>query len=164
MAAELRRERRAAAIPIPFVQIHDPRDHLYLVVDKRTVGGPANTDAAWVGLSVGVRLAGDGWLYRSDQVVSVWAIPTWSLRRDGPVATAVRLPAGTTIDKVVAVEAIRVVGAGADTGAAVDVLGVARAFLLHRASLPGTALGRFATPVRLTRAAPTARIYPAPAS
>jgi hypothetical protein len=166
MAAELRRERRTAGSPIPFVQIHDPRDHLYLVVDKRTVGGPANTDAAWVGLAVGVRLAGDWWLHRSDQVMSVLAVPGWSVRRDGPVATAVRLPAGKTVDDVVAVEAIRVVGAGADTGASVEVLGVARAFMLDRAGLPGPALGpgRFTTPVRLTRAAPTARIFPAPPS
>jgi hypothetical protein len=130
MAQELVREGKTAEDPLndptqnPIQAAGDPRSYLYLVLRKSTQG-TANTDAAWVGVSIGVKLAGNPTIYRSDLGVA-----KWSLRRDEPAATAIALPPGTVAEDIEQIRAIRVVGAGRDTRATVQVESIERAFFL----------------------------------
>jgi len=130
MSQELIREGKTAEDPIddptqsPTQTAGDPRSYLYLVLRKATQGTP-NSDAAWVGVSVGVKLAGNPTIYRSDLGVA-----KWSLRRDEPAATAIALPPGTVAEDIEQIRAVRVVGAGRDTRATVQVESIERAFFL----------------------------------
>ncbi|MDT3441266.1 MULTISPECIES: hypothetical protein [unclassified Pseudofrankia] len=130
MSQELVREGKTAEDPIddptgsPTQLAGDPRSYLYLVLRKSTQGTP-NTDAAWVGVSVGVKLAGNPTIYRSDLGVA-----KWSLRRDEPAATAIELPPGTVAEDIEQIRALRVVGLGRDTKATVQVESIERAFFL----------------------------------
>ncbi|WP_232793991.1 hypothetical protein [Pseudofrankia saprophytica] len=130
MSQELVREGKTAEDPIddpsasPTESAGDPRSYLYLVLRKSTQGTP-NTDAAWVGVSVGVKLAGNPTIYRSDLGVA-----KWSLRRDEPAATAIELPPGSVAEDIEQIRAIRVVGTGRDSRATVQVESIERAFFL----------------------------------
>jgi hypothetical protein len=127
MSQETIREGKVADDPStnPTQLIGDPRSYLYLVIRKSTVG-TANTDNAWVGTSVGVKLAGNPTIYRSDGGVG-----NWSLERDQPAATAIALPPGTVAEDIEQIRALRVVGAGRDTRAKVQVESIERAFFLN---------------------------------
>ncbi|WP_462203615.1 hypothetical protein [Frankia sp. CcWB3] len=155
MSQEVAREGKVADAPVPNsrTRISDPRNYLYLIVRKNTVGTP-NTADAWVGLSVGVRLAGNPETYRSNKTY-----PAWSIERDAPAATAVKLPPGTVAEDIASIQATRVVGAGADTGARIQVDSIERAFLLGPDGLPQQSFLFTPTKVTLTAAAPTATLF-----
>ena len=157
MAEEARREGRVVADPDPAQTqfIADPRDYLYLVVRKQTLG--ANDGLFWVGLAIGVRLKGDATLYRSDKGLH----PDWSLQRDDPAATTVELPPGTRRSDIAEIEAIRVTF-GPDTGATIRVNAVNRTFFLGARDRPRPSFLSGPTPAMLTASSPTATLYASP--
>ena len=89
------------------------------MVRKHTLG--ANNGVFWVGVAIGVRLKNDPTFYRSDEGLH----PDWSLQRDDPAATTVRLPPGTRPSDIAEIDAIRVPFI-VDTGVSVQVDGVNR--------------------------------------
>jgi len=119
---------------------------------KKTTAG-VNSGASWVGVALGVRLAGGDTVYLSHHVD-----PTWSIQRDDPAATTVELPPGTTLDDITEVSVHRVV-VGADNGAPVHVTHLARGFLLGADYLPGPALLNWTGDVELTAASPAAVVW-----
>jgi hypothetical protein len=156
MAAEQLREGKIEADSSPATDaVGDQRSYLYLEV-KKTTGAPAAVGAP-PGLTIGVRLAGDPTLYRSDH-----NHPDWSIQRDDPAATTIELPAGATAADVVQVVGIRqllALGFG-DNAAPVTVTSINRAFFLGRDYLPGSSF--IATPVTgvtLTPGAPAAVLW-----
>lgn len=154
MTAEVRREGRVVADPPADTTtlIADPQDYLYAVIRKTTSAPPPGA-AGWNGVAIGVRIKGDPTLYRSDR-----GRVDWSLQRDDPAATTVRLPHGTRASDIVEVVAIRTV-AGVDPGSTITVNGVERAFLLGRDDRPGRAVPVRPKPVTLSAAAPEAVLY-----
>ncbi|MCL9758287.1 hypothetical protein [Frankia sp. AiPa1] len=142
--------------PNSATRISDPRNYVYLIIRKTTVG-PPNTDDNWVGVSVGVRLSGSSQTYRSAKIY-----PTWAIRRDDPAATAVELPAGTVAEDISSIEATRVVGAGRDLGARVQVESIERAFLLGPNGLPQQSFLFTPSKATLTPSAPTAVLFRRP--
>jgi hypothetical protein len=123
--------------------VGDQRTYLYLEVKKAT--GAATGVGAPPGLTVGIRLAGDPTVYRSDH-----SHPDWSIARDDPAATTIELPAGTTPADVVQVVGIRqplALGVG-DNGAPVTVTSINRAFFLGSDYQPGASF--LATPLTVT--------------
>jgi hypothetical protein len=156
MAAEQLREGKIEAVSSPATDaVGDQRTYLYLEV-KKTTGAPTAVGAP-PGLTIGIRLAGDPTLYRSDH-----SHPDWSIQRDDPAATTIELPAGTTAADVVQVVGIRqllALGFG-DNAAPVTVTSINRAFFLGRDYQPGRSF--IATPVSgvtLTAAAPQAVLW-----
>lgn len=154
MAAEMVREGRVespsdSATP----QVGDQRSYLYVEVDKDTLP-PNPPTGPWVGLSVGVRLAGDPTPYRSDHLV-----PDWSIKRDVPAATTIELPPGTTADDVVELTAHRVSVGAPDTGAAIVVTDVNRAFFLDGSYLPSASFVDWHGSVALSTAEPAALLW-----
>ncbi|MBL7494630.1 hypothetical protein I6A60_17405 [Frankia sp. AgB1.9] len=137
MSQELIREGKTAEDPLddpsanPTKSAGDPRSYLYLVLRKSTQGTTPNTDNAWVGVTIGIKLAGNPTIYRSDLGVA-----KWSLRRDEPAATAIALPPGSVADDIEQIRAVRVVGAGRDTKAKVQIESIERAFFLDADYLP----------------------------
>ncbi|MFI1581902.1 hypothetical protein [Embleya sp. NPDC020630] len=154
MVQEMRREGRVVADPPADTTtlIADPTDYLYAVIRKTTSEPPAGA-AGWNGVALGVRVKGDPTLYRSDR-----GRVDWSLQRDDPAATTVRLPHGTRASDIVEVVAIRTV-AGVDPGSTITVNGINRAFLLGRDDRPGRAVPVHPKAVTLTAAAPEAVLY-----
>ena len=152
-AAESRREGKVAADPptTSTTLIADPRDYLYLVVRKVTVGPPNPPDgSSWVGLSIGVKLKGDPTMYRSDHL-----FPDRSIQRDIPAATTVQLPPGTKASDIEQITGLRVLGAGTDTGGSIEVQAINRAFFLGADDLPQASFVSGATPATLTPSNPT---------
>jgi hypothetical protein len=93
-------------------------------------------------------------LYRSDHQE-----PSWSVERDGPAATTVELPQGTTVDDIASIEAIRQpVGAG-DNGAPSTVTNLYRGFFLDESYLPQESAISWTGSVTLTPETPTATIW-----
>ncbi len=151
MAAEMQREGKIEAASDPATSaLGDQRTYLYLEVDKDTA--PPNGDGPWVGLAVGVRLHGDDIIYRSDH-----AIADWSIKRDLPAATTVELPAGTEAADIAAIVAFRV-PVGGDTGAAVTVTDINRAFFLGDDYRPQPSFIDWSGSVVLTTGMPTATL------
>jgi hypothetical protein len=133
----------------------DQRTYLYLEIDKDTT--PANADLGpWVGVAVGVRLAGDPTIYRSDHLIA-----SWSIKRDVPAATTVELPAGVTAADVVELIAYRVPAGDVDTGASVTVTDVNRAFFLDQDYLPQSSFIDWHGTVTLTPVVSEATIWSA---
>ncbi|WP_165485559.1 hypothetical protein [Protofrankia symbiont of Coriaria ruscifolia] len=136
-AAEVRREEKIEPVASAYTPaLSDPRNYLYVVIRKTTSVPVASVDTglAWVGATVGVRLAGaPDVLYRSDHM-----IPGWSLQRDGLVATAVELPAGTRLDDIATLEVLRAPASVIDPGSTVTVTGVERAIMLDADALPAS--------------------------
>ena len=133
-----------------------PRRYLYL--ELATARHPATSRPA--GLAIGVRVAGDSTVYRSDH-----GILDRSITRSGPVSTAVKLPAGTTLADVDQVLAIRVPRPNASDHVVVD--GVTRAFTLTETLAPGASLPGRGRRVVLTAQRPwgvvwSRRLEPAP--
>ncbi len=158
MSQELAREGKADENKAPnsTTKISDPRNYLYLIIRKSTVGSP-NTENSWVGLSVGVRLSGNGETYRSNKIY-----PLWAIERDTPAATAVELPPGTVAEDISTIEATRVVGAGVDRGARIKVDSIERAFLLGPGGQPQQSFLFAPTKATLSQAAPTATLFRRP--
>jgi arylsulfatase A-like enzyme len=152
MASEMVREGRIESPSDPATpELGDQRAYLYVEVDKDTL--PANLPAGpWVGVALEVTL-GDGRTFRSDH-----AVPDWSIKRDVPAATTVELPVGTTEDDVVAVSAWRV-PVGTDTGAAVQVTAINRAFLLDDDYRPQASFIAWTGDVTLTAGEPAATLW-----
>jgi hypothetical protein len=154
MAAEMIREGRIETPSSPVTPaVGDQRTYLYVEIDKDT--SPPNGPGPWIGVAVGVRLAGDPTVYRSDHL-----FPDWSINRDIPAATTVELPAGTTPAQVVELIAYRV-PVGLDTGAAVTVTDVNRAFFLDGRFIPQPSFLDWRGGVTLTQANPSATIWSA---
>jgi hypothetical protein len=133
MAGEQLREGKIESPSSPATDaVGDQRTYLYFEVKKQT--GAATGVGAPPGLTIGIRLAGDPALYRSDH-----SHPDWSIARDDPAATTIELPAGTTAADVTQVIAIRqplAAGVG-DNGAPVTVTSINRAFFLGADYRPG---------------------------
>ncbi len=157
MAGEQLREGKIEAPSSPATDaVGDQRSYLYLEVKKAT--GAATGVGAPPGLTVGIRLAGDPTLYRSDH-----NHPDWSIARDDPAATTIELPAGSTAADVVQVVAIRqplALGVG-DNGAPVTVTSVNRAFFLGANYQPGSSFLAAPVAATLTAAQPAAPIWSA---
>ncbi len=154
-AAEVRREEKIEPVASAYTPaLSDPRNYLYVVIRKTTSVPVASVDAglAWVGATVGVRLAGaPDVLYRSDHM-----IPGWSLQRDGSVATAVELPAGTRLDDIATLEVLRAPASVIDPGSTVTVTGVERAIMLDADALPASGSLTWSGTATLTASDPSA--------
>ncbi|MBX6769731.1 MAG: hypothetical protein IRY90_21695 [Actinomadura rubrobrunea] len=92
-------------------------------------------------------------LYRSDH-----GRPSWSVERDG-AATTVELPAGTTVDDIASIEAIRQPVGDGDNGAPATVTAINRGFFLNRSYLPGASAVRWTGSVTVTPTALTAVLW-----
>jgi hypothetical protein len=137
----------------------DPRTYLYLAVNH--TADPAGA-AGTVGLAVDVRLTGDPTTYTSDH-----GQPTFTVNRNGPAATTVKLPAGTTAADVESIAVRRVAFPvlppnQPDTTTTLTVTDLTRAFLLGRTYLPQASFASFRGSVVLTNAAPSQVIWTAP--
>jgi hypothetical protein len=129
--------RRVAAGEVAAAGLTDPGsnarsptlDHsrLYLYLELDTHRHPAISRPA--GLAIGIRLAGNPAVYRSDH-----GLPDRSITRSGPVSTAVKLPMSTTLEDIDEILAIRVPTPGASDRVVVD--GVTRGFLLTETLIP----------------------------
>ncbi|WP_018502150.1 hypothetical protein [Parafrankia discariae] len=158
MAQEVNREGKVTEAPEASSTdlISDPRNYLYLVIRKSTLGQP-NTDDAWVGLSVGVRLSGNPNTFRSSGVY-----PAWSIQRDSPAQTAIALPPGTVAEDIASIQATRLIGEGYDTGARIQVDSIEQAFFLGPDGLPQKSFLFTPAKATLTAAAPTATLFRRP--
>ena len=156
MWQEALREGRFEARPSPFtVATSDSRDYLYLETDKTTT--PANPDSdsgQWLGTAYGARLAGSPIVYWSHHL-----IPTNSILRDIPAATAIELPPGRSASDVVAIYATRVPVHGYSGNGTVTVTRLARGFTLNAFAYPMASVISWTGSVTLTAAAPTALIW-----
>ncbi|GAA3949096.1 hypothetical protein GCM10023085_34450 [Actinomadura viridis] len=158
MAQEMLREGRIERPSDPATRaVGDPRAYLFAELAKRT-GAPATGWGSAPGVSLGVRLKDDpSRLYRSDH-----GERTWSIERDGPAATTVELPRGTTAGDIASIEAVRQpVGLG-DNGAPATVTAIHRGFFLDRSYLPRPSAVRWNGSVTLTPQAPTAVLWTSP--
>jgi hypothetical protein len=131
MAQEMLREGKIENPSDPATTaVGDQRTYLYVEFAKTT--GAATGTGSVPGVALGVRLKSDpSRLYRSDHDQ-----PTWAIDRDGPVATTVELPAGTTASDVASVEAIRRPTGLGDDGAPATVTSINRGFFLDASYLP----------------------------
>ena len=156
MWQEALREGRFEAHPSPFtVATSDSRDYLYLETDKTTT--PANPDSEggpWLGTAYGARLAGSPIVYWSHHL-----IPTSSILRDMPAATAIELPPGRSARDVVAIYATRVPVHGYAGTGTVTITRLARGFTLDAFAYPEPSAISWTGSVTLTPAAPTALIW-----
>ncbi len=154
-AAEARREEKIEPVASAYTPaLSDLRNYLYVVIHKTTSVPVASvgTGLAWVGTTVGVRLAGDpDVIYRSDHM-----IPGWSLQRDGAVATAVELPPGTRLGDIATLEVLRAPASVIDPGSTVTVTGVERAIMLDADALPASGSLTWSGTVTLTASDPSA--------
>jgi hypothetical protein len=105
---------------------------------------------------VDVTLTG-GATYASDhnQTASI----LYTINRNGPAATTVELPAGTTADDIESI-AVRRVPIGTDNGASLTVTALQRAFFLRSDYLPQPSFAHWDGNVTLTPGAPTAVVWP----
>jgi hypothetical protein len=156
MGREMIREHQVESPSDPATEaMGDQRTYLYVAVDHDTA--PPSSAAA-VGLTVEVRLRGDGTTYSSSHDDGFL-----TLDRDGPAATTVELPAGTTPADVASISVRRVVvPLAADTGASLTVTAVQRAFFLGSSYLPQPSFVHWHGSLVLTTASPTAQVWPTP--
>jgi hypothetical protein len=155
MAREMVREHKVEPAPDPTsLAMGDQRTYLYIAV-THTTDPPAA--AGGVGLTVDVTLQDDT-TYRSNHGNDFMTI-----NRDGPAATTVELPAGTTSADIDSIMVQRVVVPPApDNGAALTVTDVGRAFFLNRAYRPRASFLHWHGSLTLTTDAPTKQIPLAP--
>jgi hypothetical protein len=134
------------------LELGDPRAYLQVQLAKTTQA--PGTGAPGVAIGVRLRAAPDR-VYRSDH-----GLTGISVFRDGPAATTVELPAGTTARDVLSVEAIRAPDPNnPDNGSPVTVTALHRGFLLDRAYLPGRSFVRWTGTATLTQAQPAAVLW-----
>jgi len=156
MAREMLRENKIEASPDPLTTaVGDQRTYLYIALDHAT--NPA-TDAATVGLAVDVQVVGHADPFHSDHSQSPLL---FTVNRDGPAATTVELPAGTTPAQITSISVRRVPIGITDTGASLHVTHLTRAFFLGSSYLPQPSFAHLPLDVTLTPASPTAVIWPA---
>ena len=155
MAQEMIREGQVESPSDPATAaLGDQRTYLYIEIKKQTEG--PNGGSSWVGVAIGVRLKSDpSVVYRSDHLTSGWAI-----QRDLPAATTVELPAGTTLADIASIEATRTVSGSKDSGVAVTMTAINRAFFLDGGYLPEASFVTWSGSVTLTPASPTAVLWP----
>ena len=153
MAREMLREHQVESPSDPAsLAMGDQRTYLYVAVDHTT--DPASS-AGVVGLEVDVVLRDDPTTYTSDH-----ANPYLTVNRDGPAATTVELPAGTTPADVASISVLRVpVGVPPDTTASLTVTAITRGFFLGSAYLPKPSFVRWRGSRVLTYAAPGAELW-----
>ncbi|QKG26247.1 hypothetical protein [Actinomadura verrucosospora] len=133
--------------------VGDQRTYLYVEFAKTT--GAATGTGSVPGVALGVRLKSDpSRLYRSDHDQ-----PTWSIDRDGPVATTVELPAGTKSSDIASVEAVRRPTGIGDDGAPATVTSVNRGFFLDASYLPQPSFLAWKGSATLTPQAPSAVLW-----
>jgi hypothetical protein len=153
MAREMVREHKIERHSDPAsLAVGDQRSYLYVAVDHTTA--PTGS-AGGVGLAVDVQLKGDATTYTSNHGISLWTI-----NRNGPAATTVELPAGTTAGDVASIS-VRRVPIGTDNGATLTVNRITRAFFLGRTYLPRPSFVRWHGSVTLTTGSPSAQVWPA---
>jgi hypothetical protein len=153
MAREMVREKKIESTPDPLtVAVGDQRTYLYVAVTHDT--DPAGS-AGGVGLAVDVTLTG-GATYASDhdQALSI----LYTINRNGPAATTVELPAGTTADDIESI-AVRRVPINTDNGASLTVTALKRAFFLRSNYLPRSSFAHWHGSVTLTSGSPTATVW-----
>jgi hypothetical protein len=151
MAREMLREGKIESPSDPSTAaVGDQRSYLYIAVDHDTV--PA-ASASGIGLTVEVHLVGDPTTYTSNH-----GVVFWSINRDGPAATTVELPVGTTPADVASIS-VRRVPLVSDDGATLEVTDVTRAFFLRSSYLPGPSFVSWHGDVSLTTASPTADLW-----
>ncbi|MDP9242736.1 MAG: hypothetical protein M3O84_06120, partial [Actinomycetota bacterium] len=117
----------------------DARGYLYLEFDARPLHGAG---AATSQFAIGVRLAGDRQLYRSDHGVAELALSAC-----GPQSTAVRLPPGTRAEDIEELSLHRV--GGVNRASDVVVSDVMRMFMLDTSYRPRRIRMRFPAPIRI---------------
>jgi hypothetical protein len=116
----------------------DARGYLYLEFDAR----PLRAGSGQTSFAIGVRLAGESQIYRSDHGRTELA-----LSARGPQSTAVRLPPGTRAEDIIEVSLHRVGGVNRASDVVVsDVMGM---FLLGASYQPQRIPMRFPVPIRI---------------
>jgi hypothetical protein len=155
MAREMVRENKIETTPDPAtLAVGDQRTYLYVTVDHDTTP-PAS--ASGVGLAVDVKLKGDPQTYTSDHL----QLPVlFTVNRDGPAATTVELPVGTSPADVESIS-VRRVPIGTDNGAALTVSDLGRAFFLSTRYLPRPSFATWHGSIPLTMASPTSVLWTA---
>ncbi|WP_433478067.1 hypothetical protein ACQPZP_14140 [Spirillospora sp. CA-142024] len=134
-------------------EVGDQRTYLFVEFAKAT--GAATGTGSVPGVALGVRLrSAPSTLYRSDHDE-----PTWSIDRDGAVATTVELPEGTTVSDIASIEAIRRPTGSGDNGAPATVTSINRGFFLDDSYLPQASSIGWNGSVTLTQAAPSAILW-----
>lgn len=134
-------------------EVGDQRTYLFVEFAKAT--GAATGTGSVPGVALGVRLKSDtSRLYRSDHDE-----PTWSIDRDGAVATTVELPEGTRASDIASIEAVRRPTGWGDNGAPATVTSVNRGFFLDETYLPQPSSIAWTGSVTLTQANPSAVIW-----
>jgi hypothetical protein len=133
----------------------DQRNYLYVALDQ------APSDST-VGLAVDVVLKSDATTYTSDHLT----LPSlFTIHRDGPAATTVKLPPGTTPADIESISVRRVsplLPSGTDDGATVSVTALDRAFFLGSGYLPEASFAHGSLAVTLTTDMPEQTIWTAP--
>jgi hypothetical protein len=104
---------------------------------------------------VDVTLKGDPTTYTSNH-----GLAALTVNRDGPSATTVELPVGTTASDVAAIS-VRRVPNGTDNGASLTVTDLRRAFFLGSSYLPRPSFAQWQGSVTLTADSPTAKLWSA---
>ncbi|MGC4952560.1 hypothetical protein ACLQ2P_04985 [Actinomadura citrea] len=134
-------------------EVGDQRTYLFVEFAKTT--GAATGSGSVPGVALGVRLKSDpSRLYRSDHDE-----PTWSIDRDGAVATTVELPEGTRVSDIAGIEALRRPTGTGDNGAPATVTSINRGFFLDDSFLPQPSLVAWKGSVTLTQANPSAVLW-----
>jgi hypothetical protein len=150
MAREMVREKQIESPSDPdSLNLGDQRTYLYVAVDH-TADPPAS--AGNVGLAVDVQLSDDT-TYTSNHGVNGWTI-----LRNGPAATTVELPAGTTRADVANIVLRRVVLTAPDD-ATLTVTALDRAFFLRHNYLPKASFASWHGSATLTSADPTVGVW-----
>jgi hypothetical protein len=145
MAHEIIREHKKA-------EIGDQRRYLYIALNHDT--SPA-ASASNIGLSVEVKLFGDDTMYKSNR-----GVPFLSILRNGPAATTVKLPRGTTVSDIEEIDAYRVV-AGTEDEATLTLTDLDRVFFLRNNYLPQKSFGHWHNgDIQLTSGSPHTVVWP----
>jgi hypothetical protein len=153
MAREMVREGKIESPSDPSTPaVGDQRSYLYIAVDHSTVP-PAS--AGLLGLEVDVRIKGDPTTYTSSH-----GVPFFTINRDGPSATTVELPLGTTPRDISSIS-VRRTPIGPDNGGTLTVTDVERAFFLGSSYRPRPSFVSWQGSESLTAASPTAQLWPA---
>ncbi|NEA24458.1 hypothetical protein [Actinomadura bangladeshensis] len=135
-------------------EVGDQRSYLFVEFAKTTGAATAGWGSV-PGVALGVRLKADpSTLYWSDH-----GEPTWSIDRDGAVATTVELPQGTKVSDIAGIEALRRPTGFGDNGAPATVTSINRGFFLDESYLPQPSSIAWTGSVTLTQASPSAVIW-----